>query len=64
MNLEEIRKAIFLLSEDERRRLIDSLVVRRVPVTKEQRERMRDELRAIPEDEWIDWDQLREELVE
>ena len=63
MSLQEIQKAICELSFEDRKTLFESIIPRKLPQTDEQIHALKKEYDLIGDDEWINWDDLRPELV-
>ncbi|MFT5470160.1 MAG: hypothetical protein ACI8UO_005284 [Verrucomicrobiales bacterium] len=59
MSLEEIKSAIAELPEEKRRNLVDSIVPRFVELSADDETRIQAEFDAVPEDGWIDWEDLK-----
>jgi hypothetical protein len=62
VSLSEIKEAIAKLSAEERRELVRSLTRTVVPLTPDQRLRLQEESDAVPDDQWVDWEDLKNEF--
>ena len=62
MSLSEIKEAIGKLPVEERRELIRSLTRTVVSLTQEQRARIQAKADAVPDHEWVDWEDLKKEF--
>ena len=62
VSLSEIKEAIAKLSAEERQELVRSLTRTVVPLTLEQRCRLQEEADAIPDDMWVNWEDLKNEF--
>ena len=63
MSVAEIQKAIAELPSEERRALIISLTPRYVKLSEKERQRIRDKAAAVPDDEWVSWEDLKKEFL-
>jgi hypothetical protein len=61
MSRAQIEQAIAALSSEERRDLIRSLVPRKLVVTPQEAEQIRQAALAVPDGTWIDWEALKNE---
>ncbi len=61
MGVSEIKEAIARLSSEERRELVQSLTRKSVDLTAEERSRIQAKADGTPEDQWIDWEDLKRE---
>ena len=62
MSVTEIRRAIAELPPEERHELVRSLTRRFVKLTPDERAEIEGLVDAVPEDEWVDWEDLKAEL--
>jgi len=61
MSRAQIEQAIAALSSEERRDLIRSPVPRKLVLTPQEAERIRQAALAVPDETWIDWEALKKE---
>lgn len=62
MSVAEIQQAIAELPAAERRALIRSLTPRFVKLSEEEKQAIRDKADAVPDDEWISWEEIKSEF--
>lgn len=62
MSVAEIQKAIAELPSEDRRALISSLTPRYVKLSEEEKRKIREKAAAVPNDEWISWEDLKAEF--
>ena len=63
MNVEELQREVAKLSPMDRAELIRSLLPQHLPLDQDDRNRLIAEASSIPDDEWIQWNDVRDEFV-
>jgi hypothetical protein len=62
MDLSDIKEAIARLSPEDRRALTKSLTRVQLQLTPEEKARIQQQVDATPDDQWVDWEDLKKEF--